>query len=178
MTLPARMKISLCYGGSRSEVFLNHSKPTREPNVYLRISAESPDPSSVAGSNEVTISMTATEARQLAHRLNRAAVEDESAAAAEPGRRQDPKARPAPLEQRSWLFTKTQGRYLAFILRYQQRFLVSPAEADIAQHFLVSAPSVHDMIKMLERKRLIARTPGQARSIRLLVPPELLPVLE
>jgi hypothetical protein len=34
------------------------------------------------------------------------------------------------------------------------------------------------MIKTLERNSLIARTPGQARSIRLLVRPEHLPGLE
>jgi DNA-binding MarR family transcriptional regulator len=34
------------------------------------------------------------------------------------------------------------------------------------------------MIKTLERNGLIERTPGQARSIRLLVKPEHLPLLE
>jgi len=42
----------------------------------------------------------------------------------------------------------------------------------------VSPPSVHKMIKTLERNGLIERTPGQARSIRLFVRPEDLPELE
>jgi DNA-binding MarR family transcriptional regulator len=41
----------------------------------------------------------------------------------------------------------------------------------------VSPPSVHEMIKTLERSALIERTPGQARSIRLLVQLEHLPRL-
>jgi Mn-dependent DtxR family transcriptional regulator len=66
--------------------------------------------------------------------------------------------------------------YLAFIHRYQTKnYGRSPAEADIQRHMLVSGPSVHQMIVALERKGLIVRTPGQARSIQLLVPPESLP---
>ncbi len=45
-------------------------------------------------------------------------------------------------------------------------------------YFGVSAPSVHQMIVTLERKGLISRVPGQARSVRVLVPREQLPVLE
>ena len=45
-------------------------------------------------------------------------------------------------------------------------------------YFQVSAPAAHDMIKTLERNSLIERTPGRARSIRLLVRPEFLPRLE
>jgi SOS-response transcriptional repressor LexA len=37
---------------------------------------------------------------------------------------------------------------------------------------------VHDMIKLLERNGLIERTPGVGRSIRVLVRPEHLPLLE
>jgi len=51
----------------------------------------------------------------------------------------------------------------------------APAESDIQRDFLVSAPTVNQMMQRLERLGLIARTPGQARSIRLLVSPELLP---
>jgi repressor LexA len=73
-------------------------------------------------------------------------------------------------------FTKTQGRYLLFIHRYMKKFGCAPAEADIQCHFLVSAPSVNAMMQTLTRKKLIARLPGVARSIRLLVPPEQLPL--
>jgi len=46
------------------------------------------------------------------------------------------------------------------------------------RYFQVSPPAVHEMIKALERNVLIERTPGQARSIRLLVQPQYLPQLE
>ena len=46
------------------------------------------------------------------------------------------------------------------------------------QYFRVSPPSVHQMILTLEARGLIKRTPGQARSIHLLIPREELPDLE
>ncbi len=63
--------------------------------------------------------------------------------------------------------TQRQFEYLAFISKYIQRFGRAPAEADIQRHFLVSAPSVNQMMQMLERRGFIARQPGVARSIRL-----------
>jgi repressor LexA len=74
-------------------------------------------------------------------------------------------------------FTKTQGQYLAFIHNYTKIHGQAPAEADLQRYFRVSAPSVHEMIKTLERNSLIEKTPGQPRSIRLLVQPEHLPRL-
>lgn len=74
-------------------------------------------------------------------------------------------------------FTPKQGQYLAFIHNYTKICRQAPAEADFERHFSVSAPSVHEMIKTLQRKGLIERTPGEARSIRLLVKPEHLPPL-
>jgi hypothetical protein len=67
-----------------------------------------------------------------------------------------------------------QREYLEFIARYLARFGVSPAESDIRQHFMVSAPSVNQMLKMLERRGFITRArdfTGQAlpRSIRVMV---------
>ncbi len=44
-------------------------------------------------------------------------------------------------------------------------------------YFRVSPPSVHNMILTLELHRLIERTPGRARTIRVLVPPDELPEL-
>lgn len=67
-------------------------------------------------------------------------------------------------------FTRTQGRYLAFIHYYTKLHRVPPAEADLRAYFRVSPPSVHAMILTLERRGLIARIPGQARSIRLTIP--------
>ena len=75
-------------------------------------------------------------------------------------------------------FTQRQGEYLAFLHLYLTLNKRSPAEADFATYFGVSAPSVHQMIVSLENRGLIQRTPGQARSLRLLVSPETLPGLE
>lgn len=75
-------------------------------------------------------------------------------------------------------FTAKQGQYLAFIYHYSKIHRYAPAESDLQRYFQVSPPSVHKMIKTLERNGLIERTPGQARSIRLLVRMEHLPALE
>ncbi len=75
-------------------------------------------------------------------------------------------------------FTAKQGRYLAFIHNYTKIHGQAPAESDLERYFRVSPPAIHDMIKTLERNGFIERTPGQARSIRLLVRPEHLPRLE
>jgi hypothetical protein len=75
-------------------------------------------------------------------------------------------------------FTPKQGQYLAFIYNYGKIHGKAPAESDLERYFQVSPPAIHDMIKTLERNGLIERTPGQARSIRLLVQPEHLPRLE
>ncbi len=45
------------------------------------------------------------------------------------------------------------------------------------RHFGVSPPSVHQMVLTLERAGLIRRQAGVARSIEVLIPPELLPIL-
>jgi DNA-binding MarR family transcriptional regulator len=44
--------------------------------------------------------------------------------------------------------------------------------------FQITPPSVHSMVLMLERRGLIRRVPGQARSITLIVPSESLPPLK
>lgn len=74
-------------------------------------------------------------------------------------------------------FTAKQGQYLAFIYAYTQVLGRPPAEADLQRHFRVTPPSVHQMVLALERAGLIARQPGVARSIKMLVPPEDLPIL-
>jgi Mn-dependent DtxR family transcriptional regulator len=74
-------------------------------------------------------------------------------------------------------FTQIQGQYLAFIYAYSRIFKQPPAEADMRRHFGVTAPSVHQMVLTLEKAGLISRTPGAARSIQLLIPPETLPIL-
>jgi Mn-dependent DtxR family transcriptional regulator len=74
-------------------------------------------------------------------------------------------------------FTPKQGQYLAFIYAYTRLFGRPPAEADMQRHFRVSPPSVHQMVLTLERRGLVRRQPGVARSIEVLVAPELLPIL-
>jgi len=74
--------------------------------------------------------------------------------------------------------TAKQGQYLAFIYNYTKIHGQAPAESDLERYFQVSPPAIHDMIKTLERNGLIERSPGRARSIRLLVQPEHLPRLE
>ena len=80
-----------------------------------------------------------------------------------PGTRPESASRPK--------FTRLQGRYLKFIQEYLQLRGVAPAERDLQSHFRVTPPTVHQMILALERKGLIERAPGQARSIRVLVDP-------
>jgi len=74
-------------------------------------------------------------------------------------------------------FTDTQGQYLAFIHAYALVNGRPPAEADIQRFFAVTPPSVHNMIKELERRGLITRVPRQPRSIAVLVPDDELPRL-
>jgi repressor LexA len=64
--------------------------------------------------------------------------------------------------------TSRQREYLEFIRKYLLRFRVSPAESDIQRHFLVSAPSVNQLVQTLERHGFITRQQGLARSIRLI----------
>jgi hypothetical protein len=75
-------------------------------------------------------------------------------------------------------FTETQGRYLAFLRAYAAVHGHAPSEAEMQQYFQVSPPSVHRMILALEQRGLIAREPGVARSIRVLVPSAELPPLD
>lgn len=84
-----------------------------------------------------------------------------------------------PSEQNSspYCFTDRQGQYLAFIHSYTKLHRVAPAELDIERYFRVTPPTIHRMVIELEKRGLIARTPRKARSIALLIPPELLPAL-
>jgi repressor LexA len=75
-------------------------------------------------------------------------------------------------------FTKKRGQYLAFIYNYSVMFGQSPAEADLQRFFGTSPPTIHQMLRTLAEKQLISRTPGQARSIRLLVDPQEIARLE
>ena len=74
-------------------------------------------------------------------------------------------------------YTELQGQYLAFIYYYQAVHRCSPAESDLQRYFQVTPPTVHSMLKTLQRRRYIVRSAGVARSIELLVPPEAIPAL-
>lgn len=74
-------------------------------------------------------------------------------------------------------FTELQGQYLAFIYAYSKIHRQAPAEQDMQRYFQVTPPTVHRMVVELEKRGLIARQPQKARSITLLVAPELLPTL-
>ena len=74
--------------------------------------------------------------------------------------------------------TRRQGQYLAYIDAYTRRYGRSPSEAEMAAHFMVSAPAAHQMVDTLARRGFIARTPGQARSLRVVLPSEALPTLD
>jgi len=72
-------------------------------------------------------------------------------------------------------FTARQGEYLAFIHGFTLRHGLAPSFDEIAAHFGTSSPSVNGMIKTLERRGLLSRLPGAARTLRVLVPASLLP---
>ena len=67
---------------------------------------------------------------------------------------------------------------MAFIVAYTKLNRRPPAEADLQRYFEVTPPSVHSMIVTLERRGLVWRTPGQARSIEVLVPVSDVPPLD
>jgi repressor LexA len=75
-------------------------------------------------------------------------------------------------------YTPKQGQVLAFIYYYTKLNGCPPAENDLANYFKITRPSAHQMVMILERRGLIERVPGQARSIRLLLAREDLPDLE
>lgn len=74
-------------------------------------------------------------------------------------------------------YTAKQGQYLAFIYYYTKIHRRAPSEADMQGYFRVSPPSVHRMVLSLEKLGFIERTPGQGRSLKLLLPREQLPDL-
>ena len=83
-----------------------------------------------------------------------------------------------PTRHRGAAFTQKQGQYLAFMYWSTKIHGRAPAEADLRQFFKVSAPTVHAMVVTLERRGLISRIPGKARSATLLISRAELPELE
>jgi repressor LexA len=169
------MKPNLIAGSWEWEILPGHPAPGRHDHVVLRLTTACVVPDEPGRHRTLTIGLTAAEARELARRLVAVGGADGSAGRGEvPGwanRSASELSRPPPRSPGA-PFTAKQGRYLAFIHHYMAKFGGAPAESDIQRHFLVSAPTVNQMMQRLERSGLIARTPGQARSIRLLVPAE------
>lgn len=75
-------------------------------------------------------------------------------------------------------YTGKQGQYLAFIYNYTKINGAPPAEADMQRYFKTTPPAVHQMVLTLEKRGFIQRVAGQARSIKVLLPPDQLPYLE
>lgn len=75
-------------------------------------------------------------------------------------------------------YTDKQGQYLAFIHAYSKVNGRPPAEIDMQRYFRVTPPSVHRMVVELEKRGLISRTPGQPRTIRVVLDPVQIPALE
>ena len=75
-------------------------------------------------------------------------------------------------------FTDKQGQYLAFIHAYTKLNRRPPAESDMERFFEVTPPTVHRMVVELEKRGLIQRQPGKARTIQVLVPTEEIPALQ
>jgi hypothetical protein len=147
--------------GSRVPIanYKSSSTDVRELRKSLYAAAKKPVRIAVAG-----------QVRLVKVRIYDSSLEDTFEVAIEPVPELDPSAAPS--------FTRKQGQYLAFLYNYTKIHRRAPAELDLQRYFDVSPPSVHQMILTLELKRLIHRTPGQARSIRLLVAPQYLPPLE
>jgi len=75
-------------------------------------------------------------------------------------------------------YTERQGQFLAYIHQYSILNGCAPAEADMQRFLQITPPSVHSLVLTLERRGLIRRVPGQARSITLIVSSESLPPLK
>ncbi len=63
--------------------------------------------------------------------------------------------------------TKRQEEILSFIRAFQRENSMCPSLDEISSHFKIAVSSVYDHIAALEKKGVIERIPGQARSIRL-----------
>ncbi|WED21315.1 hypothetical protein L3Q72_15140 [Vibrio sp. JC009] len=74
-------------------------------------------------------------------------------------------------------YTEKQGQYLAFIHQYTKIRGFPPAYAEMEHYFKVTAPTVNQMIKNLEKKGLIEKQPRKPRSIRVTLPDSQIPVI-
>lgn len=77
-------------------------------------------------------------------------------------------------EPQNFSFTDKERQYLTYILEYTRLRGMPPAFADMQEYFEVTAPTVNQMIKTLDKKGFITKSPGSARSIFVNVPAKLL----
>lgn len=74
------------------------------------------------------------------------------------------------MQKKSSLWTtkpsKRQAEILEFIAKFQRAKGYSPSLAEIASHFEVSIPTVHQHISYLRKKKLLAMHKGKKRSIQ------------
>jgi repressor LexA len=64
--------------------------------------------------------------------------------------------------------SKRQAEVLAFIAQFQRTHTFSPSLAEIAGHFGLSIPTVHQHVSYLQKKSLVATEKGKKRSIQTL----------
>jgi hypothetical protein len=74
--------------------------------------------------------------------------------------------------------SRQRGRLLAYVFWYTKIHRRPPSESEIADFLGVRGPSAHRMILALEAAGCLSRTPGQPRTLRVLVPRDELPELE
>ena len=143
--------------------------PTNGPIVSLHLGSEEASEFCWLVEQTANFAQNETAQRRLAHLVAR--LEDGFAGDVDPGAHL---VRPGACRLG---YSAKQAQYLAFIHCYETVHRRPPAEADIQEYFRVSPPAVHEMLRTLERRRFIARTPGAPRSIRLLLRPEQIPAL-
>lgn len=64
--------------------------------------------------------------------------------------------------------SKRQAEILAFVGEFQKRNRYSPSLAEIAQHFGISIPTVHQHVAYLRMKGLLAKRKGERRAMQVL----------
>lgn len=74
--------------------------------------------------------------------------------------------------------TRKQGQLVAYVYFYTKVHRIPPSENEIAAFLGVYGPSAHQMILRLEARGALARIPGQARTLRILLPRQEIPDLE
>jgi len=75
--------------------------------------------------------------------------------------------------------TKKQARVLDYVTKFQDKKNYSPALTEIADHFEISIPTVHQHVDYLERKGYLVKNKGQKHSIKVLkTMREILPNIE